>query len=97
MINIYVGNLSSETTENNLKTAFAEHGEVTSVAVIMDHAKGRPRGFGFVEMPNDEEAKKAIEALHLAEMGGRNITVSEARSRGGRSQIDDTRDRRRRW
>ncbi len=75
---IYVGNLSFETTEDQLRTLFAEHGEVTSVNIITDRETGRPRGFGFVEM---EGADAAIAALDQKDFGGRNLTVNEARPR----------------
>ncbi len=86
-MNIYVGNMSYETTENELREAFAAFGTVTSVSIIMDRETGRPRGFAFVEMANDEEGKAAIEGLNLQKIGGRSITVNEARpreDRGGR-------------
>ena len=82
--NIYVGNLSYDVTEDNLRQAFAQHGEVSSVNVIMDRETGRPRGFGFVEMPNGEEARKAMEALNLTEIAGRAISVNEARPKSDR-------------
>ena len=75
---IYVGNLSFDTTEDKLRTLFAEHGEVTSVNIITDRETGRPRGFGFVEM---EGADAAIAALDQKDFGGRNLTVNEARPR----------------
>ena len=86
-MNIYVGNMSYDTTENDLREAFAAFGEVTEVNVIMDRETGRPRGFAFIEMSNDEEGKAAIEGLNLKKVGGRNVTVNEARpreDRGGR-------------
>ena len=75
---LYVGNLSFETTEDELRTLFAEHGEVTSVNIITDRETGRPRGFGFVEM---EGADAAIAALDKKDFGGRDLTVNEARPR----------------
>ncbi len=83
-MNIYVGNMSYDTTENDLQEAFAAFGAVTSVSVIMDRETGRPRGFAFVEMANDEEGKAAIEGLNLQKVGGRNVTVNEARPREDR-------------
>ena len=83
-MNIYVGNLSFDASENDLREAFGKHGEVTSVNIITDRATGQPRGFGFVEMSNDEEAKKAIEALNLTEIAGRAVNVNEARPRAPR-------------
>lgn len=85
---LYVGNLSFSTTEDSLRAAFEAHGAVTSASIVMDRETGRSRGFGFVEMANDAEAKAAIAALHGSNMDGRNLTVNEARPReqsgGGR-------------
>jgi RNA recognition motif-containing protein len=83
MTNIYVGNLSFEATEDDLRRAFEGHGEVSSVAIIMDRATGRSRGFGFVEMPDAGQAQAAIQALNLFEIRGRSITVNEARPKTG--------------
>jgi RNA recognition motif-containing protein len=80
-MNIYVGNLPFSTTNADLEELFGQHGSVTSAAVIMDRDTGRSRGFGFVEMSNDEEARAAIEALTGHDMGGRPLTVNEARPR----------------
>jgi RNA recognition motif-containing protein len=87
-MNIYVGNLSWEVTEDELKEAFEAHGQVSSVNIITDKYTGRSRGFGFVEMSVDDEARAAIEALNNTELKGRNMNVNEARpraegSRGG--------------
>ncbi len=82
---IYVGNLSFDTNEEALRTAFAAHGDVEEVAVITDRDTGRPRGFAFVTMP-DSEARAAIDALNGKELDGRTLNVNEARaktSRGG--------------
>ncbi len=79
MMNIYVGNLSYECLDSDLRDAFGAHGQVESARVISDKFTGRSRGFGFVEMPNDTEAKAAIEALNGAELKGREIKVNEAR------------------
>ncbi len=76
---LFVGNLSYATTEEQLRTLFAEIGPVASVALITDRATGQPRGFGFVEMETDEAARDAISRLNERELNGRNITVSEAR------------------
>jgi cold-inducible RNA-binding protein len=81
MKNIYVGNLSYDATEDELRQAFEAHGQVSSVKVISDRETGRPRGFAFVEMPNDAEADAAIQALNLQEIAGRAVTVNEARPR----------------
>jgi RNA recognition motif-containing protein len=79
MTSIYVGNLSYTATEDDLRQAFAQFGEVSAVNVITDRETGRPRGFAFVEMPNATEAATAIKELNLAEIGGRSVTVNEAR------------------
>jgi cold-inducible RNA-binding protein len=82
---LFVGNLSFDTTENDLQDAFAAHGTVTEANLMMDRTTNRPRGFGFVTMSTDEEAKKAMEALNGKEMGGRALTVNIARPREERS------------
>jgi RNA recognition motif-containing protein len=88
-MNIYVGNLGYEVTEDKLKAAFEAYGEVESARIITDRDTGRSKGFGFVEMPEKEEALKAIEGLNETELGERKISVNEARpkpksdSRGG--------------
>ena len=83
---IYVGNMSFDSNESELRKAFEAHGTVDSVNIITDRDTGRPKGFGFVEMSNDEEAKKAIEALNGKDFMGRALNVNEARPRpeGGR-------------
>ncbi|SME90996.1 RNA recognition motif domain-containing protein [Desulfovibrio gilichinskyi] len=78
--NIYVGNLPWNSSEEDVKVAFEEFGEVISVKLITDRETGRPRGFGFVEM-EDQGALKAIESLDGADFGGRNLKVNEARPR----------------
>ena len=85
-MNIYVGNLPFEVTEDQLHVAFTQHGEVASARVITDRMTGRSRGFGFVEMPNNDEAEAAIRALNGQDFHGRPLTVNEARPRenGGR-------------
>ncbi len=81
-MNIYVGNLSWTMTDEELQGLFASHGEVSSAKIVTDKFKGnRSKGFGFVEMPNDEEAQAAITALHQSEIGGRNIIVNESQPR----------------
>ena len=88
-MNIYVGNLSYEATQDDLRHAFEAHGEVSSVSIIMDKMTGRSRGFGFVEMPDNGAGQAAISALNLQEIRGRAMTVNEAKpktdsgSRGG--------------
>ncbi len=76
---LYVGGLSYGTTQDGLKEAFSKVGEVSSVSILMDKMTGKSRGFGFVEMPNDEEAMKAIEMFHGKQLDGRTLTVNEAR------------------
>jgi len=80
-MNIYVGNLSPEVNEDDLREAFEAHGQVSSVKVIKDRFTGEPRGFGFIEMPEQEEAKTAMESLNGNELKGKSIIVNEARSR----------------
>jgi RNA recognition motif-containing protein len=79
--NIYVGNLIWECTADDLLALFQEHGAVARAQVITDRETGRSRGFGFVEMENDAEAQKAIDALNGTEYNGRPLTVNEARPR----------------
>jgi RNA recognition motif-containing protein len=82
--NIYVGNLSFRATEDEVRSAFGAHGEVSSVNIIMDRETGRSRGFAFVEMPNADEARAAIESINGKEIAGRDVTVNEARPRTDR-------------
>jgi len=82
-VKIYVGNLSYGTTDDSLRDAFSAHGDVEEVAVITDRETGRSRGFGFVTMPNDEEARAAIAALNGTEVDGRSLNVNEARPKTG--------------
>ena len=87
MAKIFVGNLSFDATEADVRAAFEAHGQVDSVSLITDRMTGRPRGFGFVEMPDNAAAQAAIQALNLTEIQGRAITVNEARPKtegGGR-------------
>ncbi len=79
--NIYVGNLSFNTSSNDLQTLFGEHGEVTKAQVINDRETGRSRGFGFVEMSSAESAQTAINALNGHSLDGRNLTVNLAKER----------------
>src|SRR5580765_5138315 len=81
---LFVGNLSFNTTENDLQDAFAAHGSVVETNLMMDRATGRPRGFAFVTMSTPEEAEKAIAAMNGASMDGRNLTVNAARPREDR-------------
>ncbi len=85
-MNIYVGNLSYESTEDALRAEFGAFGEVTSVKVIEDKFTGRSRGFGFVEMPTKSEAISAIQGLNGKELGGRALRVNEARPREDRGE-----------
>jgi len=80
-LRIYVGNLGYETTEQELREAFEAHGEVQEVSVVRDRETGRSRGFAFVEMPTADEANAAISGINSKEMGGRTLTVNEARAR----------------
>jgi RNA recognition motif-containing protein len=84
-MNIYVSNLSFNVTDDDLEGFFAEYGEVSSARVITDKFTGKSRGFGFVEMPNDEAARKAITELDGGRVEGREIKVAEARPREERS------------
>lgn len=83
---LYVGNLIYAVTDSELREMFEEHGQVRSAQVVMDRDTGRSKGFGFVEMGDDQEARTAITALHGRDMGGRAMTVNEARPKeaGGR-------------
>ena len=78
---IYVGNLSWNADESDLRDAFSAHGEVTSAQIITDRESGRSRGFAFVEMPNDAEAKDAIASVNGKEIDGRQVKVNEAKPR----------------
>ncbi len=84
MTNIYVGNLSFDVSDAQLQEAFGAHGTVNKANVVTDRETGRSRGFGFVEMANDDEGKAAIEALNGSELGGRTITVNVAKPREDR-------------
>ncbi len=86
MKNIYVGNLDFNVTEDELRQAFATYGQVDNVTILKDRDTGQPRGFGFVEMANDEEAEKAINGVNGTQLGSRALNVNEARpkvSKGG--------------
>ncbi len=83
-MNIYAGNLSYSVTDEDLREAFAAFGEVSSANVISDRETGRSKGFGFVEMPVDDEAKLAIESLNGKDLKGRNVNVNEARPKAER-------------
>ena len=99
-MNIYVGNLSHNTTEENLRQAFESFGQVTSARIIKDKYSGQSRGFGFVEMPAQSQAQTAIRSLNGKELLGKEISVSEARPRrdegrtgGGRMDYSGGRNR----
>ncbi|MBA7689773.1 hypothetical protein ES703_98284 [subsurface metagenome] len=91
-MNIYVGNLSFDVTEEDLRQAFDPFGQISSVRVITDRDTGRSKGFGFVEMPNNAEAQSAISGLNGKELQGRSLKVNEARPRS-----EGRRDSRRRF
>jgi cold-inducible RNA-binding protein len=78
---IYVGNMSFDTSEDDLRKAFEAHGQIDSVTIITDRDTGRPKGFGFVEMSNGDEARTAIENLNAKDFMGRTLKVNEARPR----------------
>jgi RNA recognition motif-containing protein len=80
---LYVGNINFDTTEDTLRETFSAHGEVEEVAVITDRETGRPRGFAFVTMRDDNAARAAIDALNGKELDGRALNVNEARAKTG--------------
>jgi len=80
-MNIYVGNLTYDVTENDLRNLFGEHGTVSKVNVIMDKMTGKSKGFAFVEMENDKDGQKAIDALNGVDLQGRNLKVNLANTR----------------
>lgn len=84
MFNIYVGNISFDSTEDDIRGLFEAHGEVLKVSLITDRDTGRPRGFGFVEMANANEGRAAIEQLNGMDVGGRALNVNEAKPRPAR-------------
>ena len=84
MVNIYVGNLSYNTTEADLRNMFEAHGTVDRASLIMDRMTGSSKGFGFVEMPNDKEAKAAMSSLNEMETQGRKLMVNEAKPKEDR-------------
>lgn len=79
LMKLYVGNLSYNTSEDDLKDAFSAYGEVASAKIIMDRDTGRSKGFGFVEFDDDEAGRKAMASMNGTDLGGRNLTVNEAR------------------
>ncbi len=82
---IYVGNLSFQSSENEIRELFSQHGEVSDCTILLDRETGRSRGFGFVEMKDDDAGRNAISALDGNDFGGRNLKVNEARPREERS------------
>ena len=84
MKNIYVGNLTFDATEDQVRSLFEAYGAVDKVSIITDRDTGQPRGFAFVEMTDDESASKAMEGLNGHNLGGRNLTVNEARPKADR-------------
>ena len=96
---IYVGNLSYDATEGDLRELFEAHGQVDTTTIIQDRYTGRSRGFGFVEMSNSSEAEAAIEALNGNDHKGRRLNVNEARSQSDAPRREDGggRDRGGRW
>ena len=97
MANIYVGNCPYDVTEENLRSLFAEYGEVARVNVITDRETGRPRGFCFVEMDDNSAAQEAIKGLNGTELGGRALKVNEARPKTDRGGGGGGRGGGRRW
>jgi cold-inducible RNA-binding protein len=95
MSSIYVGNLSSNATEEDLRQAFTQYGKVSSVNFVKDRDTGRPRGFAFIEMPDGKEAATAIKEMNLREIAGRSVTVNEAKPRTDRPPAGG--GRRRNW
>ncbi len=95
-MNIYVGNLNYDLTDEELKSAFETHGEVETARIIMDRSTGRSKGFGFVEMPDDQQATVAIEALNGSDLAGRTLKVNESRPKpqGGERHGRENRGRR---
>jgi len=85
VVNIYIGNLPYNTNDQELQDLFSQFGEVAKISIVSDRETGRSRGFGFVEMTNDDEGRRAIEELNGKDYGGRALTVNEARPRENRS------------
>ncbi len=92
-MNIFVGNLSYQAADEDLREAFSAFGQVSSASVIIDKFTGKSRGFGFVEMPNKDEGEKAIQALNNSALKGRPIKVNEARPREERPPRRESRER----
>ena len=96
-MNIYIGNIPFEATEDEIRELFESYGTVTAVNLIIDRFTKRPRGFGFVEMENEEEGTKAIDTLDGSDLMGRNLQVNEARPRESGGSRGGLRDRQNRW
>jgi cold-inducible RNA-binding protein len=88
MKNIYVGNLSYDATEDQVRSMFEQYGPVDRVSIVTDRDTGQPRGFAFVEMSDDDAASKAMDGLNGTNLSGRNLTVNEARPKGDRPRRD---------
>jgi RNA recognition motif-containing protein len=97
LVNIYVGNLSFDTTESELQQAFAHYGTVSTARVATDRETGRARGFGFVEMPSQAESQAAIAGLNGTDLQGRTLTVNEAKPREDRFSSGTSGGGRNRW
>ncbi|HSX43894.1 MAG TPA: RNA-binding protein [Candidatus Saccharimonadales bacterium] len=97
MYKLFVGGLPFSTTDEELQELFAAHGTVASAVVVKDRDTGRSKGFGFVEFENDDEGKAAEKALNASDVGGRSITVNEARPKEDRPRRDFGGDRQRSW
>jgi len=97
MYKLFVGGLPFSTTDEELNELFAAHGTVASAVVVKDRETGRSKGFGFVEFENDDEGKAAEKALNGSDLGGRSITVNEARPKEDRPRRDFGGDRQRSW
>ncbi|MGD9200627.1 MAG: RNA-binding protein [Chitinispirillia bacterium] len=96
-MNIYVGNLSYEMTEDELRQTFEQHGEVGSVKIIQDRYTGRSKGFGFIEMLQNQQALDAIQNLNGRTLKGKNVIVNEARPRESRPRRSNSQQGGRRW
>jgi RNA recognition motif-containing protein len=95
-MNIFVGNLSFETTEDDLRDAFEDFGDVEKINLIIDKETGKPKGYGFVMMNNQDEAKDAIHALDGSAFNGRNVTVNQGKPAGGGGNKNSNNNNRRR-
>jgi RNA recognition motif-containing protein len=90
-MNLFVGNMSWDVSQDDLETAFGAYGQVSSAKIMMDRETGKPRGFAFVEMSNDSDAQKAIQGLNGKELKGRALNVNEARPREERPRQQNNR------